>query len=303
MDFIRRQQNRLPFLTILTVVISCTPIQANAGTFIEVAIGGLEGSSCEGVSRLAIVSGSTASVSVVVLSTDQAKETQEFAETKPEWLSLEFSYGTEWDSFNASPELSRLLNPEYFLEVSLLDAEAFISNGEKGDRSSLTCFFAIDIPETLKGSFCVRAVAAPPPYGPLAPAHGPHSRNLACIQIVTPCSEEDENKALASRIAITRRMGKYSEALNMADSLVAIGWRSYDGLEYAVNIASKLRRFDSALHFLDVQYETYGSVGAREAMDFPPFEILPVDPERALAEYSRQRESLLQAKRDYEQKK
>lgn len=277
-----------------------------AKTKVAIQMGGLEGSTCEGVSRYALVAGSKANVSVVVVSTDQASEFKGFSEAKPEWLSLEFSYGTEWDEFVVSPELSRLLNPEYFLEEKQLEVNDYVKQGEEIDRSSTSpiYYFAVDLPENLAGtSICVRAVLSPPPYGPLRPAQGPHSRNLACIQVVGPCSIEDVNHALASHILIKKRMGKIREALSMADSLVGTGWRSYEGLLSAVSIASRLGHFDSALHLLDVQFETYGRIGHRDANDLPPYQIFPVDPDMALAEYSRKRELLLQAKTAQEQKK
>ncbi|MDD5087312.1 MAG: hypothetical protein PHI18_00740 [bacterium] len=265
--------------------ISIVPISALADTRVEVQMGGLIGASCEGAPRNVLVTGSVGNIAAIVMSVGTPTPFNGFPEQQPAWLSLEFTYWTTADSFIVSRELFSLLHPTYFVEKNQAEANDLLTHGEEIPSlyQKPIHYFAFDVPEELAGrQICVRAVLSPPPYGQISRDRGPDSRNLACIHIVAPCSQEDRNRALASHVTIARRVGDLERAVELADSLIDTGWRSELGLETAITAANELHRYKASLRFLDIMYGTYGIVRA-----------IASNPTSAASEYRSTRESLL----------
>jgi hypothetical protein len=171
---------------------------------------------------------------------------------KPDWLSLEFSYSSDDKfSFAASTELNKMLNPTYCFRP-----------GRRGEIYS----FHYQVPDELNGlSICVRANLSNIPYeGVESDYFDIEPDNFDCIDVRSPCSDEDRNRALASYILNAREMGNNEYALALADSLLETGWRSAIGLDAARSAANVLKQYQKALKFLDAIYETYKCIYPEE---------------------------------------
>jgi hypothetical protein len=252
----------------LSMLLLCETIFAK--TRIEISIGGISGSTCESSRETVITTGSLALIIVTVLPEPRPAKLpfQGFPETKPSWLTLEVGYVQENERlFTASQELLGLLNPTYFLnEAQLVYNEAWKQGDDLKEIAKQPDYcFLIEIPAALAGAIvCARASLIDPPYGPLVEnKYEDILRPLIdSVKILAPCSDADVSRALASQIKFSRFSGNFERAVQLADSLIDTGRRV--GLQDALTSAILAKNYQAALRFLDLAYETNGTVVPRQ---------------------------------------
>jgi hypothetical protein len=193
---------------------------------------------------------------------------QGFSETKPAWLDIEFTLAVNVQGGIApsSSNLYALLKPQYFLsEMQLLYQEAWKEGDDlKEIAKKPIYYFLIQIPEALNGTtICAQAILNPPPFGEhvLDRYGAPLSKTKACAGIVAPCSKADTSRVVESQIKFSRYSGNFSRAVQLADSSLDAGWRI--GLQDALTSAQRSMNHEAALRFLDLLYETKGTVVSR----------------------------------------
>lgn len=237
-----------------------------ARTRVDIGIGGISSSSCETAGEKILITGSLALITVTVLPDPKPEKLPfaGFSETKPNWLDLEFGFmeGNK-GVFDPTLDLHALLNPQYFLsETQLLYQEAWKEGDDLKEIAKKPIhYFLIQIPEGLMGAtICARAILSPPPFGDLVQnGYGePLLATVARSKIVAPCSKEDSAQVVESRIKFTRYSGQFERAVALADSFVNLGWRV--GLMDALTSARRTINYVAALRFLELLYETKGTV-------------------------------------------
>ena len=188
--------------------------------------------------------------------------------------------------FEPSKRIADLVRPRFYQTES---------QAQLSDNAQF--YYAVDFPEELAGTtLCVRAVLDPPPYGDIRLDRGPTFRNLACINIVAPCSLADSNKAIASHALILTRMRDYERVTNLADSLEKFGRQNPTVLEAAKDAAMKLERYEDALRYIDENFMLFGPRIQYHVNDIPPFNPIPITTkEQAESRYQSERSEIIKA--------
>jgi hypothetical protein len=127
------------------------------------------------------------------------------------------------------------------------------------------------------------------------------SKPLGPVTIISPCDQSDTARVVASQIYAAVKMLRYSQAVALADSMLAHGLTDAQGWTWAETAARGAARFDKAIMYLDRLYEDFGVISAV----FPEEPVRlnrggPRDPAEQAA-YEQKRNNLLQAKTEQEQ--
>ncbi|MCB9365554.1 MAG: hypothetical protein H6508_00005 [Calditrichaeota bacterium] len=262
------------------------PSESVCKTKIGIQIGGVQGTTCEGVTQNTLLAGSIGNIAVIVQTDDPsvADDFEKFPSTAPGWLHLEAGYSSpDNEGFVASPEILVLLDPHFFLSQDQKGFNEAAIRGESLKRlaSRQAYRFRIRIPEELANQeVCVRAIMVDRPFDDVASI----SSTLACVPVVSPCSSEDTILVGTSLVIYTHSEGGFDRVIVITDSLLATGWRSSEGLSLAQSAANVLGMHEKRLEYLDLQYATFGTSG-----------LLPSGPNEAESDYQRTRAAILRA--------
>ena len=266
------------FMAMTLFIVTCGNLDAK--TDITIDIGGLNGSTCqESPNSEVIVAGSMCGVAVSIIPRPRTEDLpfSGFTETKPDWLSLEFGRieGETYDrEFIVDKNLTSLLNPVYYLNHEQAEVNQRWQNGIEptGFSKRLVCHFQFKIPDSFQDpAICVRAIVSNPLFGELSQQSGPFVYNMKCIDVVLPCSEEDETQVLASEVCFAYRRRDDLYAIQLAKDLIEQGRTTFVGLRDAMSAARSIKDYNSELLLLDAMYSKFGYI--RNLGDQP----VPVD--------------------------
>lgn len=280
----RKKWSILIFSCSIFVILKFTTNSAFGYTGIDLDIGGFAVSKFHGHNAGSFLGGSYGYVVVAVNSSDFDTKPVGSFDGKPDWLDLEFGYGNMGTEFTPSDDVTSLFSPVYFVDNALPDA-----------RKTSNFFFAVNLPNDLQDTiFCVQAKVNPPPYGPVNSDSKRYSKLYECFRVVTPSSDADHDRVLASQTDILFRIGEYNSILELADSLDGVGRYVESVLGSAIAASKLLERYARALYYLDKRHETFGEKPRYIMNDLPPFEPMPIETQdEADARYQNQRQELL----------
>ncbi len=106
--------------------------------------------------------------------------------------------------------------------------------------------FAFHMPPDLADSYlCIQVAWQHPQYGLL-------QTGAPCIRIIEPCSEAARHAMWCTQVNAAFNQGDFAQACARADSFVTLGWRDVWGLNFAMNAAMHLMRYDDAIRFIDL---------------------------------------------------
>ncbi len=80
------------------------------------------------------------------------------------------------------------------------------------------------------------------------------------ISVIAPCSEEDRQQARESYLWEAAQSADNLRTLELADSLIAHGYISFNVINYARRGANGLGQYERAIQLLDSSYRLYGKV-------------------------------------------
>jgi hypothetical protein len=87
----------------------------------------------------------------------------------------------------------------------------------------------------------------------------------AFITIVSPCNDKDRQAAQGTYVWEANQAGLHQRALQIADSLIALGWHDVAGLQWAEQSAMFLNRPADQLRYLELNFETNGKITTERA--------------------------------------
>jgi hypothetical protein len=160
--------------------------------------------------------------------------------------------------FVPDPEMRRLLNFTRHIDrdTQIQEGKAR-ENGKMPENQSLlgvTFYFSMTIPETYIGErIYFRAGYDSEETG--------HLGVWTSTNVIAPCDEKARQLAQGSYVTIADGSGNFERAVQIADSLVALGWRDPSGLGWAAESAKQLNRPEAELRFMDLNYEANGRFG------------------------------------------
>jgi hypothetical protein len=126
------------------------------------------------------------------------------------------------------------------------------------------------------------------------------SAPIGPILILAPCDRSDTARIVATRIYEARQMFDYRRAINIADSMLAVGLSDASGWELAIGAAVGCYEYEKAVAYLDRMYEDFGVLETPYPTHPPRLNPQgPRDPEIQAA-YQEQRAMLLQEKTNNE---
>lgn len=143
-------------------------------------------------------------------------------------------------------------------------------------------------PEWAGKYLCLRVRYESPVYGKLA-------SNVTCYTVSAPCSKADSDGVNIANVVAAGWERDYNRVRVLVDSLYDAGWVNRQALGFAGIWAVIQHRYDDRLHFLDIEFQHYGNVGASNGED-----VKPITPE-SRAQYEEFRQKALKAKAEYEQ--
>jgi hypothetical protein len=197
----------------------------------------------------------------------------------------------EDNTFKALPALLEKLHLDYYVTRSQAEDDSTFKATGKFDplfNNSLEYHFSMQVPDTLAGSFlCCTAEWKHPKYG-LIKTDMP-----ICVKVLKPCNKQAENDLSTRLIRSACDQRKDSVAIALADKFIAAGWRDQIGLLNAKQAAESAGRFDDAIRYLDLCFETYHTVSA---VRLKPSEALTAPTDRTQALYDLQHKLLVQQK-------
>jgi hypothetical protein len=137
---------------------------------------------------------------------------------------------------------------------------------------------------------CITAHWKHPKYGDLS------AEQPLYAKIVVPCSEKAQHRVWTTQVVAATHHKDYQQAIMLADSFINLGWHSVRGLRWALMAAVRTGRYDDALRFNDVCFETNHTVSfRRESMNLSA----PTESDRH--EYEMTRSKLMERKRQQEE--
>jgi len=239
---------------------------------------------------LVLVTGSDFAVSVGIRHGDDADSL--YSGLHPTWPEgLRFEAG-EFDSvttrFVVVPKLIDRLGMEFYQSTTqVLTLERLRSGKEaKGDNE---VDFVAHVPADLQGrTIYVRAIADHPKWGTLL------SKQVVRLSFIAPRDSTDVDLVRTSLIEFAQDAQKCQRAVEIADSLIALGYRDVRGLDDAQMCAQKIGQFDKSIAFLDLNFQANG----RTSYISPPSRAYS---EGEVAGYNRMRARLLELKARQEQ--
>jgi hypothetical protein len=174
----------------------------------------------------------------------------------PDGLTIEVDTAHGDSEFQPLPDLLVALEIHYYLPWFLVqDDSIWRATGvvpTSWHRSPEYCFL-YSVPADLAGhQLRLRVQFQHPVYGTLAV--------MDSMEVVAPCSATDLDRLRDSYTHFADKAMDYSIAVALADSLIAVGWRSQIGLADASRSASSAHDYEKALEFLDLCYQTHGTV-------------------------------------------
>jgi hypothetical protein len=93
----------------------------------------------------------------------------------------------------------------------------------------------------------------------------PETGRMTClnpVDVTVPCNEKARQRMQGSYVSEANFRGDNRRAVEIADSLIALGWHDMWGLCMAEQSAIELHRLDKALQFLDLNFQTNGRIEA-----------------------------------------
>jgi hypothetical protein len=85
------------------------------------------------------------------------------------------------------------------------------------------------------------------------PAHRNHA-----LTVVSPCSEDDRDRALGSHVVIAEQEGKHGLAMFLADSLLETGWCDLAGIEAAMQAAGYMKLRERYVEYRNMNLSAHG---------------------------------------------
>jgi hypothetical protein len=238
---------------LIFAICSLSLMNANAQARLKVGFGGSAGSEC--TSDEFLLAGSQYEIVISIVNRSDTTY-RGLSLSPPEGLVLMAGLRTaEADTFIGSTEFLQNLHPKFFISRTQVRLDSNFRNGYRLDEWNRrpTYLFLIVIPEDLAGqTLCIHAAFDDSLYG--------HMEGSFCRSLVAPCSDGDRNKALGSYIIFAYESLNNTRAVELTDSLLQTGWRDWTALMFAPNAARELVRYDRALEYLDILYNTYGRV-------------------------------------------
>jgi hypothetical protein len=265
----------LPLLICLAMVSASS--KAGDNTILDLSFAGKGGNQCDNSHKWVVYAGSIVDFVVTVLPDgNRPAEVQYSGVSDWSWPSgLKISAGKILqldDSARAPEQLGDLLHLEYYVTANQArDDRIWRTKGVPALPLSRApeYHFAFRVPEELTGQYlCFDVEWNHPRYGHLI------SREKTCTKVINPCSDAAAQMVRRTYVYEAWWQGRYDRAITVADSLIALGWHDLNGLFEAQCAARDAKRYDDALRFLDICFETNHTVtpefrGRREQLTQP----------------------------------
>ncbi len=176
-------------------------------------------------------------------------------------------------------ELSRMIEFKDKEWDSIAQANNEISERQRIDG---VCYkFVMSIPEQYAGQLIsLRVTYDSPATGQLI--------FIYPMQFIAPCDEKTKQITQASFVKEAYFKGDYDKAVEIADSLVALGWQNPEGLGWAIISAKRANRYEDALHLMDLDFEANGRITVFS------YDSGPTERQFQLENYQRERQEVLE---------
>ena len=250
-------------------ILSCARASEVGKTKIELGFWGAgDFSECDSTHGIVYFVGGTYDVIVRLLPEGQRPGEVEYQGitdwTWPQGLNLEVGSTVEFeDQYTPSAILREQLQFEYYVTRSQeLSDSIWRATGETPPRGSTApeYHFSFRVPPEIAGHFLwIKASWHHNQYGYLP------SEESANIRVAPVCSERDQHAVWRTNVHAAAQKKDFNLAVELADSFIASGWRDWAGLIDAEYAATYSERYNDAIRFLDLYYQTYGTVAPPQA--------------------------------------
>jgi hypothetical protein len=79
------------------------------------------------------------------------------------------------------------------------------------------------------------------------------------LRVIEPCSDDDNDRALGTRVVTAWREGQHAKAIALADSLLETGWCDMAGIEAAMLAANRMGLQERSDYYRDLNMQAHGT--------------------------------------------